>query len=159
MHHWGEKKRRRRSLRYLLERNRRRLYRQTMKRDHSTRCLDIQSAGCNRGWKVLNLHLQEVLQCVCGAGSPFGDLTRNLDDRRKNVPGFVGQQGGSFNVVHLGDLMVELYEVDAGLSPCDGVETVFYEGAGFGLRRVSIGHALSPFPRRERQRQHVPPGH
>lgn len=58
---------------------------------------------------------------------------RDFHNGSENIPPFVGQQSRSPDMIHLGDLIMQLDEVNRGLATRNRFQAVFYLGTGFGL--------------------------
>lgn len=65
-------------------------------------------------------------------------MLQNLNDSSKDVTCSISQQSRGVNVVHFGDLMVQLDEADGWLSARNGIQAVFHEGADVGLRLLLV---------------------
>ena len=75
------------------------------------------------------IRFKQVFQTICAAAPTLGNLSHDFNDRREDIPVLVCQQGGRFDVVHFGNLMVKLDEVNGGLATGNSVETVFDDAA------------------------------
>lgn len=93
------------------------------------------------GFNSKHIQLQQILQTIGAAASALGDVTENVDDCREDVAIAVGQQCRGLDVIHLGDLVVQLDKAGGGLSAGDGDEAFLDDGAVVGLNRVRfMGH-------------------
>jgi hypothetical protein len=84
-----------------------------------------------------DIQLQQVLQAVGAAAAAFGDVADDVDNGGEDIAVTVGQQSGGLDMVHLGDLLVQLDEAGAGLATGNGDETFFDDGTVIRLYRQS----------------------
>ena len=89
--------------------------------------------------ELIDIQLQQVLQAVGAAAAALGDVTDDIHDGSEDVAVAISQQSRRLDVVHLGNVLVQLNEAGGGLATGNGDETFLDDSTVIGLERSQIG--------------------
>lgn len=85
----------------------------------------------------MDIQLQQILQAVGAAAAALGDVANDVHDGSEDVAVAISQQSGRLDVVHLGNVLVQLNEAGGGLATGNGDETFLDDGTVVGLEKKS----------------------
>lgn len=89
-----------------------------------------------------NIQLQQVLEAISTTAAALGDIVNDISDCSKDFTATVSQKRRSLDVIHLGNLIMQLDKADGNLSTGNRDEALLDNGTVIRLKS-KVRHRLS----------------